>query len=300
MDNVQEWLEPTKKIPTAIVTVIILIICVASAFTVIIIFTPKAADNGSTGSGGGNGTASQNMPPTAMFTYSPSSPTVDDDVFFINMSTDIDGTIISYSWNFGDGNTSTDQNPIHKYSTAGTYSVRLTVTDNGGKTGDYEKSITIGGTGENVFQDFELNNGTPGAYFYNAWRASSAFETNIVQGGIRSVKFVVPPPDNQNNGATLGINVASPTGTIDLTNATNISLWVYDTQGNNTIELKLKDKNGTLGPGIWSSLSSVWNTWTKITWNISEYQGVDMSQIAAIELYEWNGGTYYFDTIAYK
>lgn len=45
-------------------------------------------------------------------------------------SIDNDGSIISYDWNFGDGNSSTLANPIHSYQTAGTYSVELTVTDN--------------------------------------------------------------------------------------------------------------------------------------------------------------------------
>lgn len=37
-------------------------------------------------------------------------------------------------WNFGDGTTSNVANPVHAYQKAGTYSVKLTVTDNKGKT----------------------------------------------------------------------------------------------------------------------------------------------------------------------
>ena len=47
-------------------------------------------------------------------------------------STDSDGSIASYSWNFGDGYTSSQQNPTHNYSSAGSYSVSLTVVDNQG------------------------------------------------------------------------------------------------------------------------------------------------------------------------
>ncbi|NJO89392.1 MAG: PKD domain-containing protein [Chloroflexia bacterium] len=48
-------------------------------------------------------------------------------------SNDSDGTIVSYSWNFGDSNTSTQANPSHAYAADGTYTVTLTVTDNDGK-----------------------------------------------------------------------------------------------------------------------------------------------------------------------
>ena len=50
-------------------------------------------------------------------------------------SFDLDGNIVSYSWNFGDGTTGTGSSTKHVYSTNGNYTVTLTVTDNEGKTG---------------------------------------------------------------------------------------------------------------------------------------------------------------------
>ena len=47
-------------------------------------------------------------------------------------SKDIDGTIASYNWNFGDGTSSTLASPAHSYTTAGTYTATLVVTDNKG------------------------------------------------------------------------------------------------------------------------------------------------------------------------
>ncbi len=58
-------------------------------------------------------------------------------------STDSDGTITGYMWNFGDGSTSTAANPSHSYTTAGTYNVNLTVTDNAGATGSNSTTSTI-------------------------------------------------------------------------------------------------------------------------------------------------------------
>ncbi|OQY05369.1 MAG: hypothetical protein B6I20_01400 [Bacteroidetes bacterium 4572_117] len=65
-------------------------------------------------------------------------------------SNDSDGTIASYLWNFGDGNTSTDTNPTHAYTSGGTYSVSLTVTDNEGATGIDQVTATISGSSGTV------------------------------------------------------------------------------------------------------------------------------------------------------
>jgi VCBS repeat-containing protein len=46
-------------------------------------------------------------------------------------SSDVDGNVVSYTWDFGDGATGTGATPTHVYATAGTYTVTLTVTDDG-------------------------------------------------------------------------------------------------------------------------------------------------------------------------
>jgi len=55
-----------------------------------------------------------------------------DPVVFTDQSTLTDGTITDWNWNFGDGNTSTLQNPTHLYSAVSNYTVTLTVTSNNG------------------------------------------------------------------------------------------------------------------------------------------------------------------------
>ncbi len=64
-------------------------------------------------------------------------------VFSSAGSSDSDGTIVSYLWNFGDGSTSTSANPSHSYASAGTFTAALTVTDNGGLTGTDNASVTV-------------------------------------------------------------------------------------------------------------------------------------------------------------
>jgi microbial collagenase len=61
-------------------------------------------------------------------------------------STDTSGTITARSWNFGDGTTSTAANPSKTYTTAGTYTITLTVTDDKGLTATTSKSVTVTGS----------------------------------------------------------------------------------------------------------------------------------------------------------
>ncbi|MFC2160761.1 C45 family autoproteolytic acyltransferase/hydrolase [Acidobacteriota bacterium] len=70
-----------------------------------------------------------NTPPEADFIATPVSGDTPISVSFTDQST---GSINSYSWNFGDGGTSTLQNPSHTYTVANTYNVSLTVTGTGG------------------------------------------------------------------------------------------------------------------------------------------------------------------------
>jgi PKD repeat protein len=62
---------------------------------------------------------------------------------FTDNSSDTDGTIASWFWNFGDGKTSTERNPNHRYVKFGNYSVTLTVTDDGGTSNYTSKTVSI-------------------------------------------------------------------------------------------------------------------------------------------------------------
>ncbi len=73
--------------------------------------------------------------PVADFTYSPTYPLVDELITFnASQSTPNGGVLVSYNWDFGDGNTTTISTPIisHKYPQYGTYLTTLTVTDSEG------------------------------------------------------------------------------------------------------------------------------------------------------------------------
>ncbi len=88
------------------------------------------------------------IPPDAKFSYDRSNPSVGDVVTFDgSASTDTDGSIVFYQWNFGDGYNGTGRVVTHQYGAKGTYSVTLTVMDNYGQSDTYTKSITVSGGG---------------------------------------------------------------------------------------------------------------------------------------------------------
>ena len=80
-----------------------------------------------------------NQPPTASFTSSCTDLTCSVDG---SGSRDADGTIASYSWDFGDGGTASGATASHTYAAGGTYPVRLTVRDEGAATGSSTASVT--------------------------------------------------------------------------------------------------------------------------------------------------------------
>jgi PKD repeat protein len=97
-----------------------------------------------TDNGGATATQSNavtaNSPPVASFKFSCKGFSCSFDG---SASTDSDGTITSYVWNLGDGATDSGAIVTHRYSAPGTYTVTLTVTDNGGATGVKSNSVKV-------------------------------------------------------------------------------------------------------------------------------------------------------------
>jgi PKD repeat protein len=97
----------------------------------------RAPSDCDAGNGGGN------TPPVAN-ANGPYNGVVGNAVSFSSAgSSDADGSIVSYSWSFGDGGSSNQQNPSHTYSAAGTYNVELTVSDDAGASASDITTATI-------------------------------------------------------------------------------------------------------------------------------------------------------------
>ncbi|KGE04586.1 S8 family serine peptidase [Pseudohaliea rubra] len=58
-------------------------------------------------------------------------------------SSDSDGTVVGYRWDFGDGTTASGASTSHDYAAGGSYSVTLTVTDDGGASATTRTTVTV-------------------------------------------------------------------------------------------------------------------------------------------------------------
>ena len=80
-----------------------------------------------------------NTPPTASFTYSCTGLTCN----FNGTGGDSDGNVVSYAWTFGDGSSSSAEDPSKTYASGGTRTVSLTVTDDDGAATTTSQQVTV-------------------------------------------------------------------------------------------------------------------------------------------------------------
>ena len=100
-----------------------------------------------------------NEPPEVSATASPVSGPAPLSVNFSASASDSDGFIVGYSWEFGDGGTSSSQAPSHVYQQPGTYMAQVTVMDDLGATANALVTVNVSSSGETVFliDDFNDN-----------------------------------------------------------------------------------------------------------------------------------------------
>jgi PKD repeat protein len=157
-----------------------------------------------------------NASPSAAFTWVAN----DLSVQFTDRSGDSDGTIAGWSWNFGDGETSTAQNPAHSYADAGTYTVTLTVTDNAGAPDSTSQTVSVSAP---------ASGSAPTASFtFSCNRLTCSFDAS----------------GSTDDGAIVGYSWSYGDGNTD-TGVT--SEHTYSTAGTYTVTLTVTDDDGITG-----------------------------------------------------
>jgi len=176
------------------------------------------------GCGDGGGVEPGNDP-VANFTFA--ACTAGTPCAFTDASTDPDGnqTITSRAWDFGDpasgtANTSIETSPSHTFATAATYSVKLTVTDNSGKTSVKTSDVVVtAATGTPPVASFDLpagcTAGTPCGFHSTSTDADGTIDATLWEFG----------DGNTAEGA-------DATHTFAAAGTFNVKLTVTDDQGN--------------------------------------------------------------------
>jgi parallel beta-helix repeat protein len=115
-------------------------------------------------------------PPKADFKHSVNEKNVSFDG---SRSYDYDGTIISYGWDFGDGDTGTGLTIVHTYDEDGDYDVALEVTDDDGKTDTTIKSVLVDSTPPEIVDNTPDTATTGDLFTFNA-TVTDNVEVNFV------------------------------------------------------------------------------------------------------------------------
>ncbi len=192
-----------------------------------------------------------NVTPAALFT---STCTFGHCSFDGTESFDPDGSIASYSWDFGDGGSASIASPSHVYTQAGQYNATLTVTDNDSAPGSVTHQVTV-----NVPQATNMS-------FVGAAHSTDASA---------KVKQVTVPAGAQ-AGDTMMLVLTRAT-TASWTGPTGLTGWTQvDSFANSTVTSTLWTRTIAAGePG--SSVSFTSPAFAKAVLNLGVYRGVESS-----------------------
>ncbi|HXH12490.1 MAG TPA: LamG-like jellyroll fold domain-containing protein [Alphaproteobacteria bacterium] len=187
-------------------------------------------------------------PPVAAFSGTPTSGAAPLPVAFRDGSS---GSITAWSWDFGDGATSTAQNPSHTYAAPGSYTVSLTVTGPGGSDSEVKAhyiTVSVNSTGLVAAYGFNegsgtvitdlSGNGNHGTISGAAWTSSGRFGKALTFDGVNDWVTVNDAPS------------------LDLTTGMTLAAWVYPTTNTGWRTIVIKEQSGQLIYALYSSTDS--------------------------------------------
>ncbi len=172
-----------------------------------------------------------NQPPAASFSFEPSRPVKHYPVIFnATSSSDPDGTITLYVWDFGDGTTNSTTAPVisHTYDSTNTYTVTLTVTDDQNATASFAGNVNVNSA--NTFPTASFTVTPSAAYEGDTLRFdATASRDPDVGGGIVSYLWLFGDRTYQNGG-----------------NATATTAHSYSSYGFYQVTLTVTDNSGAV------------------------------------------------------
>jgi len=163
----------------------------------------------------------QDRIPVSTFTFTGGPILTSSPVSFDGTTSyDPDGTIVGYAWDFADGSTGSGATPTHSYSLAGTYSVKLNVTDNSGSTQVSTQTVTITDRPPTITLTQSATTATPGQAVVLTISASDpdgTIATTTVNWGDGTTDTISGPPTTDSHTYSLGSGTPSATYTISVT-----------------------------------------------------------------------------------
>src|SRR4051794_4146374 len=188
---------------------------------------------------GGSATSSQAAPvthanrnPTVTASRTPAGDVAPNTaITFAATGTDADGDTLTYSWDFGDSTAaSTTQNPVHTYTTAGTFTAKVTVSDGKGGTGTANVPVTVasgsaGCIANTIKDDFN------GSALGSAWSVVRPDGTLSVANGVATIPAQAGDLYQTANSAKNVVLRTAPTGAWTMTAKINHKGLVQYQQG---------------------------------------------------------------------
>lgn len=211
--------------------------------------------------------------PESAFTYLPTTVVQWDEVTFTNTTTYGE----TYAWDFGDGNTSTEESPKHTYTTSGSFTVTLTTTNSDGDNvisetidvAEHINTCTIDGTEYDIINAYEYVSGMTGV---KEWRMKTeAFSAATGDDPVNLLKFSPKLGTGVLEGDyTFDASDEPPVGTFEYGFTANYAGMQYDSTAigfNGTLEItKINDdiykfnlENGTLKVGAFNFMTGEFN-----------------------------------------
>jgi len=154
-------------------------------------------------------------------------PTSGDAPLTVNFTDESTGNIIEWSWDFGDGGSSMDQNPTHQYTQPGTYTVTLSIVDDEGNTDEEVK--------DNYIQVTTPTEGLDADFSANPTSGQPPLTVNFTD---QSTGNVVRWEWDFDNNGVIDSTVQNPSFIYNEEGTYSVKLTVYDDNNNSNTELK--------------------------------------------------------------